>query len=66
MDDLRTRINELRPRAAAEQRLFEAMGEASAAYQNATAEEKDAAREHYAALLDQFSQMILPNRENES
>ena len=40
------------------------MSAAFGAYQNASAEEKEAARERYAVLLEQFSQMILPNRES--
>ena len=63
MDDLRDRINDLRSGAIAEQRLFKAVCDAFAAYQNATAEEKDAARERCATLIEQFSQLIRPNHD---
>jgi len=63
MDDRRARINDLRALSAAEQRLFKAVCEAFAAYQNATAEEKDAARERCATLIEQFSQLIRPNHD---
>jgi len=57
-------VSDLRTLTVAEQRLFDDMSAAFGAYQNASAEEKEAARERYAVLLEQFSQMILPNRES--
>jgi len=59
-------MDDRRAPAAAEQRLFEAVCEAFDAYQNATADEKEVARERYANLLERFSQMIRPNTEKKS